>query len=359
MAWSVDSSRIGASSNALYNAGKPLIMADNIYRANARLKLRDTNTLDFDWVSDTWGDPSLEDSDYPISRMYDNYLHLFTRPTTAGDTRVIVGKNTSSNGVDFDYMFLHFDIDGLDFSTYEATVTLQIADDSSFTTNLETIFAMNIADSVPYYDTDETNRDDTDQYPIRILATDLRVSGESSRHGLADVQYWRLIFYTGDVSLTWRPKVYEFWLGQATQLSHCPLYGFSPMSLVSGQSRFTSDNGIITNYDKSGLQRLLQADFPIPDSAERTKWEEILFRSNGFRYPVLYMDNTDYTGARLKPHGFSSITYPGDNEFTKAPLFIGSLEMTSGLVWNGPNNNVFSVDFEEQSPFVADEIEFT
>ena len=171
-------------------------------------------------------------ADSPARRAYDGFTDLITKPSSAAVTWYYL-LDIIAAGVAIDFVAIL----GHNFGTITGlTVTLEIADNSEFTTNLLAIASMSPG----------TSND-------RLIDLVLESGGGTARRYSA-VQYARLKI-TGTSGT---PEIGELILGQRCQMQYKPNRPYNPNLTAADSEGFRSKSGIKTTYIQNrGARRLI------------------------------------------------------------------------------------------------------
>jgi hypothetical protein len=229
------SAALSANVLAAMAADKPLILGTNVLRDMAAADLQWRTTGSFSSGS------SGTDTSYPTRRLYDGYVSLATRPSSAQNTWYLLMQWSSA--VAFDSIC----IIGHNFGAM--TVTLQVADDAAFTSNLVTLATWTLAGATLK----------------RQTSFALTHAGGSALKYSA-VSYARLKF--DGTSL--RPEIAEILLGERRQLLHNPAEPWAPDDYHSEVSDVRTLGGQMTRYMWYRGQRRISAELSTYDTASAT-----------------------------------------------------------------------------------------
>ena len=232
-----------AEQNALI-AGRPLLLATNHVR-----NIRNGN-VSLEWsASGSWvdsapaGGSNRTSTTYPTSRAWDGVLYADTRPTGA--------EGTEGSGLNTRYVYyLLAELDESSNATHTidtvmvrplnvsawpdvATVEVQIADNSSFSTNLVTLSSFSgaaLADR-------------------KLLDTNLTTGAGANLWGrFTSVRYARLRISSTVSWGTVRPQIGEWVMGRRRQLGHNPRIPHDERPLLSVVSDFTAQSQATSRY---------------------------------------------------------------------------------------------------------------
>lgn len=301
MAWS--SAALTAAEIAAALADKPCLIAKNV-----------VETVDASgamWKQGgLWSAGADETAtNYEAAYAYDRGHSYETKPATAQTTWYYLMK--WAGGTEFDTCHIL----GHNFGTIGGlTVTLQIADDTAFSTNLQTIATWTPGSST-----------------LRLGEMKLRHTGSAALR-YTGVLYARLGITKGS---TFTPEIGELWLGRRRQLLHRPNNPYNPDDRSWAGSEFDSMSGVRTRtVDHEGRARV-SGTWDLADSTEIA--DVLLFRDDSgyLSKPFLYVDEPETAAhaAWLMFHQGSGFALP-----SPAPIA-----------------RPFSLELEEQAPFLAGE----
>ena len=244
-------------------------------------------------------------SGYPATRAYDGLSSVETKPNAPGTTWYYM-LNLSGSPVTFDGVA----IIGHNFGTIGGlTVTLQIADNNAFSTNLISIAAWTPSDDA------------------RLVDLVLESAGGAAQR-YTDVPYARLLI-TGTSGT---PQLTELALFKRTQLPWRPNRPYNPTLThqVSNQTR--TDAGETTAYVSSRAARHVQATLAVNGSAKITEV------------------NTWWTDTRHGTRPFVWVEYP--NSAPSTTTYLVAIEGEPKLDFDeiGPNFRELMIDAVEQAP---------
>ena len=235
----------------------------------------DPDQLDAGWetgtISGTLAGATDDAANRPAERAWDGLPGLQTLPdaTFAANTLVM----ESSVGIEFDFVaYLNHNF----FTIGATTVTLQVADDTGFTTNVRSLSTLNPAGG-------STDRRLADLSLFHTGGTPLRYSG---------VQFMRLQISSGGSLL---PKIGQVILGRRRQLKHEPNRPWDPTDLYSSLDRFESRGGSITDTPRFLGRREIHANLN-PDASPHV--QDLVDWYAGIQYgrlPLVWFDRP--TGA--------------------------------------------------------------
>jgi hypothetical protein len=255
MAWA--SAELSADYLAWMADDKPLLLGENHAR-----------NPDFEeWHNNGGGFPEADitHADGPISYAYDGYTDLQTY-TAAGTNRYLCFA--WSTAVDFDTVALV----GTNIPSSSVTsISLQIADDNTYSTNLSTIASWTPSAS---------------DAPRRLFA-DLHHTGSNPRL-YTSVAYFRFAFITCTPT---PPYIGEVFIGTRRQMKTNPFGAWDRMQLKNRQTLVEAAGGPLTKYVYNAGRRQIRARFgPHEDDTiadlvglhrDDTSWGE---------YPFLWCD---------------------------------------------------------------------
>lgn len=210
---------------------KPLIVGDHVLRDN-----RNASGFAASWRrtgSGGFGDTDDTNALYPVANCYDNGSHTYTKNTTA-DAQNYLCFNFGSAGASFDsFALIRHNLD----SFASMTVSLQVADNSAFTSNLRTIASWSPGTSTK-----------------RLVSVKLFHTG-STPQLYSDVQYARVKF-DGTAGLR---HVGQVIFGTRRQLKHAPSVPYDDGERRSNVERLVSSSGVVTSYTYYRGQRRINA----------------------------------------------------------------------------------------------------
>jgi hypothetical protein len=205
---------IGATDIALRAADKPILMGRNWQR--------ESTAVDPWWnQTGSWAGIDETDSAGPTVRVYDEFDHLQSFPDANQATWYLLFDFGAAVGVIDSVAILNHNL-----NTASAVVDIQVADDSTFATNLKTLES-------------QTPSDDK-----RLVFLDLDDTAGGGQLRYSNVQYARIKLTTlGAV-----PKIGEVIWSRRRQLKHKPSGQWDKSNFRSAISRFESSTGIMTDH---------------------------------------------------------------------------------------------------------------
>lgn len=301
MAWS--SAVLTSDEVTLAAADKPLLAAKN---AAASVSATSQWRTSGSWASGSDG----THADYPATNGYDFGGDHDTRPSSAQTTWYYL-MQWASGAPDFDLAVIL----GHNFGTIGGlTVTLEIADDNAFTTNLQTIATW----------TPGTSND-------RLVSLSLKHTGSNALR-YSTVPYARMKLTKGS---SFTPQFTEIWLGRRRQLRHAANRPHGLDNTRSGVSEFVSQSGgmVRTTFYKGQAERRFQWDVANATEISDVKswWSESEYGTR----PFIYIE---------KPNA-----NPGDAHF------MWSESDGLSLPEVGPGHRLFDLPMVEQTPFLSAE----
>ena len=257
-------------------------------------------------------------SGFPAERTRDAFAHLRTQPNTAVTSVqplyfVFADSELETPEVDMAVIShpIYLGTGNTNLSGIGAQIELQIADDATFSTNLQTIATFS-------GDFDGT----------RSFSTDLRHTGSTPLR-YDTVFYWRLEFTCS--SSTYTPQISEIWLGRRRQIPRFPDEAYDNNEQISNFSEAGSETGIITRYVRNAGRAVRDVRATIDQASEYTEistwWTECKLGTRPFFWFEDQLAGTPYL-------------------MTPPPRFFAPLE-------GGPNLRVWEARFEEVAPFVS------
>jgi hypothetical protein len=283
MAWS--SATLSASLLSLMAADKPIILGNNrIYQYHSDSRWNTTGSL-----------ATADASDATTQRTWlrDGFTHLRSAPATSQTTWYLCFDLGATRTFDSCAILGH------NLGTIGGVqVDLQVADNSTFGTNLQTIETWTPLTS---------NK--------RLVSVDISHSGSARQY---TAQYVRLKFSKGSGII---PNIGEVILSDRRQLKHQPDYPWARQDWKSYADEFKSSNQITTRYFQASGQRRIAARLTTGASAY---WDDLdNFFSLDSEYgkrPFLWIDRptTDPQGAPLMLFADPEYSNPynGPNERT-------------------------------------------
>lgn len=257
MAWS--SAALAAQETADFTADLPILVGTNPGDSLSDARWNATGSL---------ADADTSATNYPATLGMDRKGNHLTKPSTAGTTRYWMA-DLGATPPDFDVAVLFKHNLG---TIGSGTAVLQIADDATFTTNLQTIGTFD-----PNPDTEGARQ---------VLTTLKHTGAIALRYTLA--RYVRLNFTFGSSQT---PSFGELWLGRRRQLSVNPLLaGYDNEAEESSRLEFTADDGNTTLYGIGPRRRSFAASFLLgtSHSAETSTVKSWWSDCDGIR-PVMVM----------------------------------------------------------------------
>lgn len=223
----VSFANLSADETAWFADDKPLLIGRNWGRVI-------TTAAEAKWTANgSFADSDQTDTDFPWNLAFDEFDHLQTRPGSGTSERHFVMDLGASEPGEIDCVVLL----NHNLGSTSSTVDIQIADDSTFATNLRTLVS-----SSPSNDN-------------RLVFLDLDHSpGVPQRY--SSVRYIRVKCTSGGSVIY---KLGEVILGRRRQLKHKPNLPWDPNNLHSDVEDFISQSGVRTRYIKSKGRRFLNA----------------------------------------------------------------------------------------------------
>jgi hypothetical protein len=188
---------------------------------------------------------------YAAARAYDGYTDLPTKPALAGTVYYML--NLSGSPVTFDGVA----IIGHNFASLGINaLTLQIADNNAFTTNLIDIAAW--------------DNSDTSERLTCLTLSSSPGAGTGTAQRYSNVPYVRLKFEMDDL---YQPEIGEFVLFKRTQLQWKPNRPYNSKLTVQSAQQQRADSGVVTTYARSRGARSLEAELTVSGSSKITEVE--------------------------------------------------------------------------------------
>lgn len=235
MAWS--SAELSATELSRFVADKPIIGVNALisgYVANGGVWSKG--------VTGTISSTQEEDADGPVEHVFDGMTHLQSYPDETNTTGWTLAIRTTP--IEFDFVALI----NTNFATHSfGTTTVQIADNSAMSTNLQTIGAIGEADG------------------RRVDFTLFHTGSVARRY--SNVEYIRLTLASPSPAQI--PKIGEIILGRRYQLKRQPDRPFDDHALSGDVVRSTSASGVITSTERSFGAYNLSGNWPIEDTSDQ------------------------------------------------------------------------------------------
>lgn len=235
MAWS--SADIPLGERTLYTADKPIIVALNAIES-PQIARWDANGSLADGAD-------IAATDWPTTRAYDRLTGLRTKPNAAATTQYLCFQ-LAATPEDFDCLFI---LDHNLGTIGGVTVSLEIADDNTFTTNLTQIESRAPGSS---------NK--------RIASFLLNHTGGAVQR-YSGVPYLRLKMTKGS---SFTPEIGEVWLGRRVQLRYKANVPWDPSHFVSDVADHVTRSGILTRTIRHRGKRIIEASFNPDVAADKT-----------------------------------------------------------------------------------------
>lgn len=224
---------IGATDIALRAADKPILLGRNWQR--------ESTAVDPEWSSaGSWAGADATDATAPTVRVYDEFDHLRSQPNANQATWYLLFDFGAAVGVIDSVAILNHNL-----ATASATVTVELADDSAFSSNLKSC---------------EAQTPTTDK---RMVFLDLDDTAGGGQLRYSSVQYARLKL-TGLGAI---PKIGEVIWSRRRQLKHKPEGSWDKSNLRSSIARFESSTGIMTDHVFAKGRRRVSAQFSPHETA--------------------------------------------------------------------------------------------
>ncbi len=223
MAWS--SAAHSATQLALLAADKPILVGAGTNRIASATDIRWNTT-------GSLASADVSHADYPLYRLYDGFSHTYTKPNTSGTAWYLCFDLGSL--VTFDSLAI---LSHSGLTDVGATVSVEIADNSTFATNLQEVSSFGSVTT-----------------PGRLVDFSVYHTGSSAR--VYTTQFIRIKFVDGSA---FTPMISEFVVGLRRQLAEKPSRPFDPSSQISTVDSFISSNKIRTDYVQALGQKTLDA----------------------------------------------------------------------------------------------------
>jgi hypothetical protein len=255
MAWS--SSFVDATDRARYEDDKPLLAYPAVFPITASNRV---------WVytGDFTDTPSFDsDSDYPVARAWDLLDHWKTQAATARTVNYIyLGPSTS---LSFDCIGVF----GLDWTGTGLQLLVDIADDSAFTTNKQTIAAWTPSGN-----------------PSRLFTADVSHTGNARSY--SGVDHIRFKFIAGAAQ---KFPVGEIFLGTRAQLYRYPDAPFQTHKLEAGGfDVLTVGRGGFRSTFHGG-RRSMGLSVPADTGSSSDDLDDLYTNTAGGLYPMIWAQN--------------------------------------------------------------------
>lgn len=318
-------------------AGRPLLCATNHIR-----NIRSGSTA-LEWsASGSWSDSApagasnRTSASYPTSRAWDGRLYADTRPSGAEGTE---GSGLNERRV----FYLLADLDESSAATHTidlvmvrplnvsswpgvATLQVQIADNSTFTTNLVTIASF-------------TGADLADR---KLLDLNLTTGAGANLYGrFTSVRYARLRIST---TVTWgsiRPQIGEWVMGRRRQLAHNPRVPHDDRPASSVVADFRSQSQAVSRYIYARGARNIEAGLmPVPSGAYSI--DEVATLRSWF----------EESGWGTRPFIYYE---PASAGLTRNAYWMMLDEPELTMPLNGPFHRSVTLSMREQPPFATGE----
>ena len=294
-------------------ANRPILLAKNALTTTG-------GSLEWNKNTGVFSETEYPDPLYPSNRALDGYAHLPAKPLQAA-VNVWYLLMRADTSIAFDSMVILGHNFG-DCAAAGVNVSLQIADDAAFSSNLETLTASNVT----------TNR--------RHVALSLDHDGSVS---LADititqkrytgVAYVRLRLASVNFSnFSSAPQIGEVILAKRWQLYQKPDEPWDDLQFRSSVSDAESKSGVITRYVRHAGRRVLSAGFTFATETHAAQLRNAYIEAAYGTKPIVWIDNP-------------ASTYP-----TQAALY-GYLQPDLSIPYQGPYERTAQVEFTEVAPF--------
>ena len=228
-------------------ADKPLLLCAN--------ELRTATTVEWRTLIGMGAGSSVEDSDYPVDRLYDGFTDAQARTTSVSLSFLNIDRGAGTLAdIDCMGLLLH------DLATVTTNIRIIIADSSDFLTNQQTILNTTV--------------------PAGVRAFFLSL-GTLTRY--SDVRYLSVRISTAAPRVN---VIGELFIGKRIQLEQVPMVGWDEDQSRSNVARFTSQSGKVTNYTLNEGQRLVRAELePYEDETRadvQRVWDESTYGTEVF-----------------------------------------------------------------------------
>lgn len=256
MAWSETTRPTSETDSLAFD--KPLLVGGGLAHISTSIEWRTTGSF-------SSGSNGV-DSSYPTTNMVDDFQHKFSRPSSSAVTWYIIGQFASNVTFNFCAILGH------NFGTIGGlTVSLQIADDNAFTTNLVTL-------------RQESPGTSNKRLIWPYLSKDAPTGGLSRNYA---AQYWRIKID----GTSGQPRVGEIILGLQRQLNQKPNEPYDPSQTVSQVDYFDPGSGVVTQYSRYRGRRKLDAEIVTTSSTEDAIVNGWYTSCNQGTRPFLWIEN--------------------------------------------------------------------
>ena len=244
-------------------------------------------------------------SGFPAARAYDGFTDLVTKPSSAAVTWYYL-LDFSVTPIDIDFCAIM----GHNFGTITGlTVTLEIADDSAFTTNLIEIASFSPASS-----------------NNRLIDLVLETGGGTARK-YSTVPYARIVI-TGTSGT---PEIGELILGERLQMQYKPNRPYNPDQVSAESEQFRTKSGIVTTYIHNRGARSVNASLVVSGTTKIADVNAFWTNTRHGTLPFLWVENPNST-----PASYNLMTFEDGYE-------LEFLEV-------GPNHRELGISAIEQGP---------
>lgn len=313
MAWSATdlSSAFSSAEYSAYQNLRPVLLTHNALSwTSAQAQWTATGALSAD---DT-------DALYPGSRAYDDQLYVDTRPDI--DASTIYFAFTLDTSVAFDALIY----DGIPPMAQGYTFSLEIADDSAFTSNLQALTSFGVNAATP-----------TVRQYIRTLAH----TGNAKRY--SGTAYGRIKLVSGAGNFNPKPRLTEVFLGRTHQLEAFPDVGsYAPFEQLGEVEEFKSKSGVVTRYARARGQRRFGGSIPL---TQYDSWNRLLryHKETDFGRRNTWVVETPTTGVVTSTDFTAQGTYP----------ILCASPLTMRQEARGPYERQWEFEFLEVGPYFA------
>lgn len=253
-------------------------------------------------IGSGWDWSTGNDAAQPGPRAVDGFPGIRTTPTTAGLNHILTLGFTTA--IEFDF----FAIIGHNFDTFGLfDLTLRVADDFAFTSNVQTI------------STNSINPTDAK----RIADLTLFHTGSVARR-YSSVLFVEVAMLLLDSSL--KPTIGQIIFGRRRQLKHEPNRPWDPTNLISGMDDFESRSGVMHRTSRFTGRRIIDANLTAYEDSFQADLDSWFVETNYGANPFIWIDkpNSDPAGLYLMHQQEPSLSFPFIQFNTREFTLIGN-----------------------------------
>jgi hypothetical protein len=324
MAYSTTDLSAAAQTTAA-TAGKPFVLPAGSVANGLSEHTGDTTVT---WSTTATAVSDITETGYPTSRLWDTHNHLVSRPSTTGYSIIYLLITTEIPVFDTIFIGGH----NLHSAAGAATLTIQIADNAAFSSNLRTLVS---------YAGFGTSKN------ARLCFFNIGPTGGGGAvEQYSDVVYLRIKIDKGS-SFTIKPEIGEIVFAKREQLSQRPDVPFDDEAFSSSVVDFHSKSGVLTRYVLNTGQRFFKHQHS-PTGADAYGMDDITSIRDWYKNtkrgvePFIYVPDPTDTIAGITGATSNAFVCQFETPSVSIPL-------------TGPTLRNTVLDFAETAPFVDSE----